>query len=188
MNKYVLALTAALSLVPAMVLAGEPNPPAAPPAPPTAAQRQALMQTFETFHKQMEQLYQQMRAQMLSSLTPAHRQAVGNLIGAMATSANPDPAATAKQVDAILSQSEQQRIVATAASFGNQFKTLHEQMRAQLQKEFPNGGPPMMGDHPPMMGGHEGAMHAMPTDAGGILLMALNPDPPMMMHHMPMRR
>ncbi len=174
MNKLSFALALALSVLPIAAFAQDTNAPAAP----TDAQRQAMHQTFERFGQQMEQLHQQMRGQILTSMSPVHLRAVGATIGDLAVAQNPDIKAAAKRIDTILSAGERQRIMSLATSFHSQMRQLHEQMRSQMQSEMPAGHQPMM----------KGPMHGMmmhpPSDAGSILLMALSPHPMMgmMMH------
>src|SRR5579862_8230894 len=120
MRKVFLALFLALTFVPVAALADDPQP----PAPPTQAQREQMFKTMESFHAKSEQLHQQMRAQILGSLSLAHKQAVANIIGQLAIATNPDPRAAAKQLDAILSQGEQQRILAVHNAFRTQAKAL----------------------------------------------------------------
>lgn len=175
MSKSFLALAFALSLIPAGALAQDAS---APPAS-SDAQRQQMRQTMQSFIRQEEQLHEQMRSQVLSTLTPVHRRAIAAEIGELAVSANPDPEATAKRIDSLLSPGERSRIVAAHQTFATQSRALHDQMKAQLQQMMP-AGHPGMGDHP-MMG--EGMQREM-NDAGWIVLRALPPHSPGMMGHM----
>ena len=176
MKTVFFALSLALTMLPVAALA-DTTPPGAPPAP-TAAQRQAMFQTFRAFGQKEGQLHQQMRSQMLSSLTPAHRTAVANAIGQLAISTNPNPQTAAKQLDALLSQSERQRILSSFSSFRSQSKTLHEQLKTQMRSEMPAGGPPH--EHPMM----QRLNHPARTlDAGTILLKVLGRTEPFEMGH-----
>jgi hypothetical protein len=171
MNKKFLALALALSVIPIAAAADDDN------APPqlSPAQRQALHQTFERFATQEQQLHQQMRGQILSSLTPVHLRAVGATIGDLAIAANPDPAAAAKRIDMILTPGERQRVLATLSSFFQQSRQLHDQMRTELNSELPAGA------HPPSMDrDKEHQMSNMRLDAGTVLLAALSPHSHMM--------
>ena len=113
MNRQILALTLALSVVPVVALAQDTSAPAAP----TADQRQAMHQTYQRFIQQEDQLHQQMRWQILSALSPVHRRAVGATIGDLAIAQSPDIPGAAKRLDEMLSAAERQRIVAAHASF-----------------------------------------------------------------------
>jgi len=175
MSKSFFALAFALSLIPAGALAQDAS---APPAP-SDAQRQQMRQTMQSFVQQEEQLHGQMRGQILSTLTPVHRRAIAAEIGELAISANPDPEATAKRIDSILSPGERSRIVAAHQAFATQSRALHEQMKAQIQQMMP-AGHPGMGDHP-MMGE---TMQRQMSDAGWIVLHALPPHSSGMMGHM----
>lgn len=173
MNKGFLALGLALSLLPVAALADDTVPSGPPPSPPTAAQRQAIMKTFESFAQQEHQLREQLRAQVLASLTPAHKAAVANLIGQLAISPNPDPAVTAKQLDVLLSAGEQQHILALHSSFKSHVKALHDQMRAQIQSELPAAMQQRFSQKHQETQMVERSEH--PNDAGSLLLAALSP-------------
>ena len=114
----------------------------------TADQRQAMRQTFEQFAQQEKQLHEQMRSQILSSLSPVHLRAVAATIGDLAIEQNPDPQAAAKRLDQILSPGERQRIITAHSSFAQQSRQLHDQMRTQLQSEMPAGHANWMGHGP----------------------------------------
>jgi hypothetical protein len=176
MNKGIFALAFALSVLPISALAQDSNAPSAP----TADQRQAIRQTFEQFGQQEEQLHQQMRYQMLSAMSPVHRRAVGALIGELAVAPNPDPQAAARQLDGMLSGAERQRIIAAHTTFESQSRQLHQQMKEQLQRVFPNAPNDMMKHH------SEHSMGSRQLDAGTLLLMGLSPQPMMGMHGWPM--
>ncbi len=167
MNRSLIALALAVSLVPAAALAQD-----APPQPPTDQQRQAMHQTFERYAQQEEQLHQQLRYQVLSALSPVHRRAVAATIGELAIEENPDIQGAAKRLDMMLSPAERQRILAAHSAFREQSRQLHQQMRTEMQNEMPAG-------HPPMTGKPNGSMQHPQPDAGTILLMALTPHPMM---------
>ncbi len=175
MNRRFLTLALALSVLPVAALADDP--PGAPPSPPTTEQRQQLFKTIRSFGQQEEQLQQQMRTQVLNALSAAHRQAVANLIGQLAIAQNPDPSAAAQRLDSMLSSSERQAILSAHASFVSQSKTLHDQMRAQIQSELPADAQSRW-----MNGHHHAQMPSQRTpDAGTLLLAALAPHPHGMM-------
>lgn len=167
MNKSFFALALALSVLPVAALAQDSN--AAAPGPPTDAQRQQMHQTMMQFAQQEEQLHQQMRTQILSSLSPVQRRAVAAEIGNLVISPNPDPAATAQRIDAVLSPGARQRILAAHTAFATQSRALHEQMKTQMQQMMPDR---QMPDHPMP----SAQMRAQMNDAGWILLHALPPE------------
>ena len=182
MNRGFLALALALSVFPIAALADDNN---TPPSPPTPAQRQQLFQTFEKYRQQEEQLHQQLRYQILSSLTPVHRRYVGSLIGELAVAPNPDFEGTAKRLDQVISGGEQSRILAAHQQFETQRQTLREQMKTELQSEFPQGS--QHWTHHEDQNDHEHAQRQL--DAGTLLLKTLSPghdmmgdNGPMMMH------
>ncbi len=174
MNRTILALALAFGIVPLGALAQDANAPA-----PTSDQHQAMRQVFQQFAQQEMQLHQQMRMQMLAALTPVHRRAVAAAIGNLAIETNPDPQAAAKQLDAMLSPGERQRVITAHTAFANQSRALHDQMRAQMQANMPAGA------HDGMKhGSMNGWMGNHPMDAGTLLLMGLTPHPMMgMMGH-----
>jgi hypothetical protein len=166
MNKAFFALALALSLMPAAALAQDSNA----SQPPTDTQRQQMHQMFEQFGQQERQLHDQLRAQILSALTPVHRRALASEIGNLVLSPNPDVDAAAKQIDAILSPGERQRILQAHAAYASQARQLHEQMKSQIQSEMPNWHPPSHDDHRMSAG-----MQAQMRDPGWIVLRALPP-------------
>jgi hypothetical protein len=165
MSKSFFALALALSLIPAVALAQDTNT----SQQPTDAQRQAMHQMHEQFEQSERQLHDQLRSQVLSGLTPAHRRAIAAEIGNLVISPNPDIDAAAKQIDAILSPGERQRILEAHAAYASQARELHEQMKSQLQSEMPDFQPSTR-DH--MM---TAAMQMQMRDPGWILLRALPP-------------
>lgn len=166
MNRTLMALALTLSVLPVAALAQDANA----PAPPTDAQRQAMHQTFEQFRQQADQLHQQMRLQILGSMSSLHLREIGATMGQLAISPNPDMQSAARQIDRILSPGERQRILAIHTSFSTQMRQLHDQLRSQIQSEMPAGT-----NHPMMDRPKNGTMHGMMSDAGSVLLMALNP-------------
>lgn len=165
MSKSFFAIALALSLIPAVALAQDTNS----SQQPTDAQRQAMHQMFQQFAQSERQLHDQLRSQILSGLTPVHRRAIAAEIGNLVISANPDIDAAAKQIDAILSPGERQRILEAHAAYASQSRQLHEQMKAQIQSEMPDSRPSTR-DH--MM---TAAMQTQMRDPGWILLRALPP-------------
>jgi len=151
MKTLLATLGLAALLSPALALADD--------APP--AQWQAHMAQFQQFHQKMEQLHVQARSQMLAALTPAHREALANIIGHQAIAQNPDPEAAARQINALLSPGEAQSVLRIHDATRAQAESLMQSMRSQMQHSMPPGAP----DHPKMM------EHSMPHDAGHILLM-----------------
>ena len=174
MKRSLVALALAFSVLPTAALAQDTG---ARPAV-TDQQRQAMHQTFEQFAQQEKQLHEQFRNQVLSSLSSAHRRAVAATIGELAIEPNPDMLAAAKRLDQILSPAERSRIMQAHDAFRTQSRQLHEQMKTDMQRIFP--------DHP-MMNHPENKMQHPTPDAGTVLMMALIPHPMMgMMHGMMM--
>ncbi len=172
MTRNLFSLALALSVLPIPALAQSSG------APPqlTDQQKQAMHATFARYGAQQEQLRQQMRYDVLSALTPAHRRELASLIGQLAIEPNPDLQDAAARIDRALSSYERQRIVAAQQSFEVQRRQLRAQMRSELQSELParpNGdkgpgsGPPRQ--HPQL-------------STGMIVLMTLTPHPPMGEH------
>jgi hypothetical protein len=172
MNKGFLALALALSILPAAALAQSAPSITSDNAPPamTDQQRQAMFNEFKAIHTQETALRKQYRAQVLNSLTPIHRQTVGNLIGQLAISANPDKSVTAKQIDVLLSGAERNAILSAHNNYVAQSKKLHEQAMQQMQKYLPAGAS-MRSDH--KMHAMNGKTHTTVNDPGEILLRTL---------------
>jgi hypothetical protein len=174
MNRSIFALALAVAVMPLAALAQETNAPAPPASDQTG-------QAFEQFAQQERRLRDEMRSQMLASLSPVHLRAVAATIGDLAVAQTPDPQAAAQRLDQILSPGERQRILAAHAAFTEQSRQLHEQMMTQLQSEMPAAHADWVNHWPPN-GAH------MPDDAGTVLLMVLAPHPmlemsgPMPMH------
>jgi hypothetical protein len=165
MSKSFFALALALNLIPAVALAQDSSP----AQQPTDAQRQAMHQMHEQFEQSERQLHDQLRSQVLSGLTPAHRRAIAAEIGNLVVSPNPDIDAAAKQIDAILSPGERERILQAHAAYASQARQLHEQIKSQLQSAMPNWHPSTR-EH--VM---SAAMQMEMRDPGWILLRALPP-------------
>jgi len=179
MKQALLALVLGLAMLPAVAIA-DPGDSAAPSAPLSPAQRQQRAAEFQAARQKAMQMHEQLRSQILGALSSDHRTAIANAIGEMAISASPDPAAAAKQIDGILSSSEQQKILELHGTFQKQMQTLMQQLHAQLARPSSTNG-----------ANEQRTMPAMPAmnDAGNVLLMVLTHRPPMEMmhdHHMPM--
>jgi hypothetical protein len=172
MNRSLLALALAFGVIPISAIAQDAG---ATPAP-TDQQRQAMHQTFERFAQQEEQLHQQLRSQILSSLSPVHLRGVAATIGELAIAQQPDLRAAATRLDEMFSAGERQRILAAHEAFRTQSAALHEQMRTEMQSEMPAGQSDMM-----VHGPQNGAMQHPALDAGTIVLMTLSPHPLMEM-------
>lgn len=168
MTKYVLALTVALVALPGGAFAQTGDTTTAP-APISAAQRQAL----QALRQKAMQMHDQLRTQILDALSPDHRTAVANAIGSMVISPSPDPAATAKQIDGLLSPEEQQRIVAAHDAFMKQMQAMAQQFRSQFAHQGPSTAAHWTGAQHPI------PMPSM-NDAGNVVLMVLAHHPPMM--------
>jgi hypothetical protein len=177
MNKQFFALALALSVLPLTAVAQTPNN-----APPSQQQHQQFKQFFDQFRQQEEQLHQQLRSQILADMTPVHRRAIGAEIGELAVSPNPDPQATVKRIDSILSPGERSRIVNAHEQYRNQAEQLHQQIMSQFKSQFPN-----MPDHPHGDRQMPAQMQQMARDAGWIVLHSLPPHHDMGMPGMPGR-
>ena len=180
MTKYILALTVALVALPSVTFA-QTGDSAAAPAPISPAQKQAMGAAIQAYRQKAMQMHEQLRTQILDMLSPDQRTAVANAIGQMVISPSPDPAAAAKQIDAVLSPGEQQKILAAHDSVVKQTEAMLQQLHAQFAHQAPNAGhwtgPPR--PMPPMVGS---------DDAGNVVLMVLAHHGPTMMDHggMPM--
>lgn len=167
MKKLLSIISLVALLSPAVALADEPNEAAEAP--------HAAM--FQQLHQKMAQIHTQARTQILASLTPAHKAAFANIVGQLAISANPDPAAAARQLDAMLSPGEKQAILRAHDAARTQARSLMEAAHQQMSSSMPSTV------HVRSMPKENEAQEA--PDAGRILLMMAAPKPPHegMMHH-----
>ncbi|HTX60123.1 MAG TPA: hypothetical protein VMH02_10670 [Verrucomicrobiae bacterium] len=164
MKQSLLALALALTMLPVAAAAQNAPPQGGPPSW-TPEQRQAMMQTFKTFRDQTEKLEEQTRTEVLAGLSAVHRQAVANIVGGLAVSAKPDVDVAVRQIDAILSPAEKSAILSAHNALRSQMETLHQQMRAQMERTMPAGAPPAK-EHFQM----RSSKHAQSNDPGKILL------------------
>jgi hypothetical protein len=174
MKTALFGLALALGMMPVATFAQDNNMPTL-----TDQQRQALHQTFEQYGQQEMQLHQQLRSQILSSLSPVHLRAVGATIGELAVSPNPNFKAAAQRIDQILSGAERARVMTLHSTFRAQSEQLHQQMKADLQRELPAGAEHQWNSN----GQRQMAQHG-PLDAGSILLFTLSGHGMGDMHHM----
>jgi hypothetical protein len=168
MKKFLSLISLAALLSPALVLADEPN----------GAVEASHAAMFQQLHQKMAQIHTQARSQILGSLTPAHKAAFANIVGQLAISANPDPAAAARQIDAMLSPGEKQTILRAHDTARAQARSLMQAAHQQMASSMPST------QHVRTMSKENEAQEA--PDAGRILLMLAAPMPPHegMMHHM----
>ncbi|HEY3674372.1 MAG TPA: hypothetical protein VGK84_00110 [Candidatus Tumulicola sp.] len=170
--KYALpALSLALIILPATACAQ--NAPSAPASASASGQRWPGRAALAPFFKEEEQLRKDFRSKALSALSSSHRTTIGNIIGSLAVSSNPDPRAAAQRIDAVLSQSERQSILSARDSFEQSSRAVRERMRAQMAQQM-NTAMPSPPPHP---------MRTPSNDAGRVLMMALSPFGSGMMMH-----
>ena len=79
----------------------------------------------------------QTRSEILSTLSPAHRQLLANVVGSLAIAQTPDFEAAARQLDSSLSAGERSRILSIHQNFVAQSKALRESMRARFESQNP---------------------------------------------------
>lgn len=173
MIKHFLALALALVALPSAALA-DPNDSAQAPSPLSPAQRQAMSSQMQAFRQKEMQMHQQLRSQILEAVSPGHRTAIADAIGQMVISASPDPAATAKQIDGVLSSAEQQRILSLHGAFVTRSQALMQQLHDQLSRQ--GAGSHGQWSNPPA---HPMSMPGS-NDAGNVVLMVLAHPSPMM--------
>ena len=137
MRRIVLAALS-IALLPGIALAQEAPAAAPPPAAPAGAPGEPGGWNPERFaamrqtHAQITQLHEQTRAAMLSALSPLHRNAIANLIGQFAISANPDARTLGRQIDAVLTRGEAQNVVNLAAAERTNARGIEQAARAQF--------------------------------------------------------
>lgn len=201
MNVKTFALLLTLGFAPVLVAAQTSNPPpCAPSATPAAAPMrmspqlmQEHMAAFRRFHQQAETIHRATRAKMLAALTPAHRAFVGRVLGLLAVATTPNQRAAVQRVDAVLTASEKDAILAAQRSEMEQMhaqmqqmRTQMQQMRAQMQSQMGTARGTVTTMHAGEMGEHRHAHHA--PDAGAALLRGLLPGHAQMMGMMMMHR
>lgn len=135
---------------------------------------------------QMEQVRNNAKAAALNALSPDHRNRVQAIVDQV-NSGSLDRQAAAQQIDAILTPSESQAVLAQGTK-------MRDAMRAMFQQQMQNGGqPPMQNGQPPMQngqppqGGGPGGWHRdgsrpgqMRTPDAGRMLIMLDANRPMM--------
>jgi hypothetical protein len=126
----------------------------------------AAMAAMQQAHAKMEQLHAQARVSMLNSLTSAHRNLLGQVVGQLVIAPSPDLAAGAKELDANLTPAEAKSVLNVATSFEQQARQIMDSVRQQMRGGMQNGQGPhgqyaMRGMTPP---------DETPTDPGMVLL------------------
>ena len=160
-------LIAALTATPAFAQQA-PAPPDSPPTP--SAQ---MMSAMRQVHDEMRQIKLAARAQMLGSLTPAHRTQLANLLGQYAIASNPDPRVAAAQIDAFLSPGEKNAVLATQANARTRERALMQSARQQMEASAPADVKARMAARDAKrdaMGGPSGMRPEPTPDAGRALL------------------
>ena len=172
--KKLLALFAMLAVVPVISLAQAQTPmPGASMGP--WHDRGMMRQDMG----QMMSLHKQLRAKVLASITPAHRNLLASLVGQLAVSSNPDRRGAIAKLDAALSSREKQAVLNAFQSFRSQMRAMREAAMARMRQANPDMPSPR-----PMPSDME-RMHRTP-DAGVLLFMLATggPGPGMMGPHM----
>jgi hypothetical protein len=121
------------------------------------------------------------RMEMLASLSPAHRNAIGNLLGQFALGLDPGGVDVAAQMNALLSDAERRQILALQAQFAAESARQIEQMKAAAQQQLDAMGaqmsPAAFEWMKAMMQSRLEALHPpapAPVDAGTALLAMLS--------------
>lgn len=130
-------------------------------APGARAGRFAQMRQMR---RQMEQIRTQARTQMLGALSPRQQALLATIAGRLATAQQPDFRAAAQQLDAALSPSEKQAIVAAERNARTQMRAAFASMRPGGPNAGRNAGP--NGERP----NRPAQTRRRAPDAGAILL------------------
>ena len=112
-------------LLPSVALA-QPAPPPMPMQHPDIARRQIF--------DQMEKIHRAERTQVLAALSPAHRQLLASIVGEMAIATNPDHKGAAARLDAALSPSEKNAVLAAHKTAMTQMHDAVHNMMMQMPK------------------------------------------------------
>lgn len=99
--------------------------------PADLAQGKAFLAAAIAIGQRQRALMESSRANLFAAITPAHREAVAQIIGELAMSSNPDANAAAKQIDAALSPAEKAAVIAADQASRAQTAALRTQMAAQ---------------------------------------------------------
>jgi hypothetical protein len=82
----------------------------------------------DAMRTQFMQMHRQLRSQILSVLTPAHKALLAQIAGQLAVSPNPNFDAAANQLDAVLSATEKQKIMSAAQAMRSKVRSMVESM------------------------------------------------------------
>jgi hypothetical protein len=164
--KHAILAAALAAFTPAVAGAQQSAMPAASARPMmTPAQRQQM----RAMRTQFMQMHRQLRSQVLSDLTPAHKALLSQVAGQLAVSPDPNFDAAANQLDAALSADEKQKIVSAAQSMRSRLRSMVQSMPLP-----PMGGRGMMERRGMRM--ENGRM----TAGGIVLMLAVGHGPEMM--------
>jgi len=169
-----LALTPGAAFAQSTAAAAPPVPPPAGaddqgPPRPTAAQMSAMRASFE----QVKALHAQARVAMLGSLSAQHRAALATIIGQLAISPAPDPAAAERQIDALLSRGEAQNVLNVASAERASERSAMEAARAQFEASLPADEKAKFAERDQRMAARRAAHTPPAPDAGRELLHTL---------------
>lgn len=121
MKQFFGAVALCALLLPSAVLA-QSAPPMMPHRPDMATMRAAFQQAEKIRHAE--------RSQILAALSPAHRQLLASIVGNMAIAANPDYKAAAARLDAALSTTEKNAVLAAhTAALAQMRNAVHAMMQ-----------------------------------------------------------
>ena len=138
--KRTFALAALFALLLPSVAQAQSAPPSMPMRHPDIARRQIF--------EQMEKIHRAERTQVLAALSPAHRQLLASIVGEMAIAENPDHKAAAARLDAALSPSEKNAVLAAHNAAMTQMHDAMHAMMMQMPKPQGSARP-----HPTWSGG-----------------------------------
>ncbi len=117
-------------------------------APPSMPMRHPNMAGMRQVFEQVEKIHRAERTQILAALSPAHRALLASIVGNMAIAVNPDHKAAAARLDAALSPSEKNAVLAAHKTAMTQ---AHDAMHAMMAKMPPrpegSAGPHPMWKH-----------------------------------------
>ena len=161
--KLILPFIFAMAVTPALAGAQTVAPDTAMPPRPNMAAMQQL-------HAQMKQIHDQSRAQILASLSPAHRALLANIVGQLAISPAPNRDAAVRALDAALTPIEARNIVGVETAARTQSRALMTSARAQFEASMTPEQRDAMAAR--MASRHTGArtFTARPIDPGKTLL------------------
>jgi hypothetical protein len=141
-----LALICLISIVDGCTKASAPEPVSPMPSMPSGEQMDQIWKVMQRFAPDVRQSFQRYREQLVSALTPTHRVAISEAIADYAVADHQDTPALTKRIEAILSESEREKIMAALSAYVGDQQTIAVRLGETLVRDHPDL---LKGAHPP---------------------------------------